>query len=66
MPSEAESLEDPEVLMDVMELRENLEDASTEGEAQDVQRQNQGKYFLVKRPSLKRDTKYASTKHSRH
>ncbi|PWN35243.1 Co-chaperone Hsc20 [Meira miltonrushii] len=40
IPSEAESLEDPEVLMEVMELREELEEASTEEEAAQVRARN--------------------------
>lgn len=40
VPSEAESLEDPEVLMEVMELREELEDASSEEEAARVREKN--------------------------
>lgn len=43
VPSEAESLEDPEVLMEVMELREELEEASTEDEAAQVRARNRGK-----------------------
>lgn len=42
IPSEAESLEDPEVLMEVMELREELEEASTEEEAAQVRARNKG------------------------
>lgn len=41
IPSEAESLEDPEVLMEVMELREELEDATSEEEAGEVREKNQ-------------------------
>lgn len=40
VPSEAESLEDPDVLMSVMELREELEEAQTEEEAAQVRDRN--------------------------
>lgn len=46
IPSEAESLEDPEVLMEVMELREELEEASTEEEAAQVRARNKGELIL--------------------
>lgn len=47
IPSEAESLEDPEVLMEVMELREELEEASTEEEAAQVRAKNKGEYTIL-------------------
>ncbi|KAG0325798.1 hypothetical protein BG004_003114, partial [Podila humilis] len=37
---ESESLDDPELLMEVMEARELLEDAQTEDEVQDLKTQN--------------------------
>lgn len=50
VPSEAESLEDPEVLMEVMELREGLDDAGTEDDAAAVRQKNKGVCHLVERP----------------
>lgn len=41
VPSESDSLEDAEVLMQVMELREALEEATSEQEAQQVLEDNQ-------------------------
>lgn len=38
--SESDSLEDPELLMEVMELRERLEEAQSEEEAADVRKDN--------------------------
>jgi molecular chaperone HscB len=45
-PSETESLEDPEVLMEVMELREGLEDAASEEEVAEVRERNKGESVL--------------------
>ncbi|KAN0062851.1 molecular chaperone [Thecaphora frezii] len=39
---EADSLEDPELLMEVIELRERLEEAQSEQEAADVREENRG------------------------
>lgn len=41
--SESESLKDPELLMEVLEFRERLEEAETEEEVADIQRELQGK-----------------------
>ena len=42
--SESDSLQDPELLMEVMELREKLEEAQTEDEAAEVRAENAREY----------------------
>jgi molecular chaperone HscB len=41
--AESESLEDPELLMEVMEIREQMEDAETEDDIMQLKQENNGK-----------------------
>jgi molecular chaperone HscB len=45
--AETDSLDDPDLLMQVMEAREELEDASTEEEVERVKLSNAGTSFLI-------------------
>lgn len=42
--AEAESLEDPELLMEVLEAREELEEAASEEEVEGLKKRNDGRY----------------------
>lgn len=45
--SESDSLEDPELLMQVMEFRERLEECETEEEAQGIRDENEGESVFL-------------------
>jgi molecular chaperone HscB len=42
--AESESLEDPELLMEVMEIREQMEEAETEDDIKKLKQENSGKF----------------------